>query len=164
MGTSRQAMVAGTAKPAPPAPIGGAQRFVWGALLAAYIDAAKAVDLDPFTQLRRAQLPTTAADWLELKVAYERLAALLEATSQAAGLPDFTLRVLKALKLSSFGAVGLLAGAQPTLLNALQVLRQHWGAHDDGVRILLQEDAGLATLRLMVVTPSGKEATPRSVL
>jgi AraC-like DNA-binding protein len=140
------------------------ERFVCATILAAYKEAARAIDIDPFSFLRRARLPLDGEDSGELKIPYRRLLELISSTAEAAGVPDLALTVVEALRPSSFGVVGLLAGAQPTMLDGLDVIRRYWRRQDDGVRLVITVSGETACVRLVLSSRAGCKPLPPSKL
>jgi AraC-like DNA-binding protein len=96
-----------------------------GWFLAAYVEAARSLDLEPYRHLRQAGLPARGFEDERVYVPHDRFMDLLRDSARAARRPDFALEVARSLDLRAFGAVGILASALPTLRDALIVLTQH---------------------------------------
>ncbi|HEY3797988.1 MAG TPA: AraC family transcriptional regulator ligand-binding domain-containing protein [Caulobacteraceae bacterium] len=124
------------------------EALVPGTFLGAFVAAAKAVDLDPYRQLRQLGLPTTDHDDEALVAPYSRFMELLARCAEASGYPDFTLRVVKHVSLASLGAGSALALAQPTLRAGLLMLCTYGGNPARRQRPTLEEHDGAARIRL----------------
>jgi len=136
-------------------------RLVSGAVLAAYVETAKRVEIDPYAQLRRARLPSAAADWSAVRAPYARIVSLLSTSAEIADAPDFTLQLVRALARGPLGAARVVPPGVGTLAEGLERLRRGWREHDDGMRLALVVEGDSAVLRLTPTPqPPGLAAAP----
>lgn len=122
--------------------------LVPGSYLAAYVDAAKRVDLEPYRHLRQAGMPDSGFDDERVCVPHDRFIALVQGSARVARRPDFALLVAEALDLKALGASGILASAQRTLREALEVLSRHSRNPQRKLGAYLQEFPDRTVLRL----------------
>jgi len=140
------------------------EMYVPGAYLQAYIEAARSVDLEPYRLLRQARLPTSDLDGDDLVVPQERVIELLELSATVAQRPDFTFCMLRALGLNAFGPLGLLASAQPTLGDALNVLCRQSSDPRGALRAVLEHRGEETALRLSFGSAAHRCAGPTTLL
>jgi AraC-like DNA-binding protein len=135
-----------------------------GAYIRAYIEAARSVDVEPYRQLRQARLPTTGLDDDDVTVPQARFLELLDATAKVAQRPDFIFCVLRLVNLGAFGPVGMLASAQATLRDALNVLCLDSGNPQRKMRATLEERDEEAAVRLNFKHPAARYAAPSALM
>jgi AraC-like DNA-binding protein len=125
-------------------------RLVRSAALNGYIEVARSVGLDPYRMVAAHRLPPACLTEPELKIPMTAVARLLEASAALSGQPDFALRLAERRSLSNLGVLALLVREQPTIRKALEALASYMHLHSDGLRLTINEDAGLATIGLLV--------------
>jgi AraC-like DNA-binding protein len=114
-------------------------RVVRAAFLSAFAEAARSVELEPFSMMRRCGVPLGAADDPELKIAAQNAFDLLSRSAAAAGREDFGLLAGDAYKPSMLGPLILLIRAQATLRDALEVAARYLGYQTDAIAIRLED-------------------------
>ena len=117
-------------------------RFIRGALLNAFAQAARSLGLDPYHMLRRAGLPVAALDHPDYQIPVDRVQALLSDCAKSAGSQDFGLLVGAAFKISMKGPLGLLMREQPNVRAALEVLQRYLRYQNDNVDIRTEPRVG----------------------
>jgi AraC-like DNA-binding protein len=140
------------------------EMYVPGGYLLAYIEAARSVDLEPYRLLRQARLPTAGLDGDDLVAPQERFIELLDLSATVAQRPDFAFCVLRALGISAFGPVGLLASAQATLGDAMNVLCRQSSDPRRRMRAVLEHRGEETVLRLSFKGPASHSAAPTALL
>ena len=113
-------------------------RFVRGALLLAFADAARALGLDPYHMLRRAGLPVAALDHPDYQIPADRVQVLLADSAKSTSSDEFGLLVGSAFQLSMKGSLGLLMREQASVHAALEVLQRYLSYQNDNVAIRTQ--------------------------
>jgi AraC-like DNA-binding protein len=129
-----------------------------GALLSAYVEAARGVEIDPYAQLRRRRLPTEGFEEVDVTVSLEDLLELVERTAALARRPDFALRLASAIDLAAFGPIVLLASLQPTVREALALLCAHGSGRGSPVRVTRLEERETTILQLTLRGGEGRGA------
>ena len=125
-------------------------RLIRGAVLSGYVDVAKSVGLDPYAMIARCGLPPACLTDPEAKVSAVAVVRLLQESAQRSGKLDFGLRLAERRSLSNIGALALLVREQPTIRRAIDVLIGYMYLHSEALRLTLEEDGELATLKLAV--------------
>lgn len=117
------------------------------AALANYADVARQVGIDPLLMLRRFSIDARALRDSEMRVPVRRVAALLEATADASGCPDFGLRMAHHRRVSDLGVVGLLVSHQPTLRDVLDVMVRYRNLLNAALVLHVEEAGDVAVVK-----------------
>lgn len=128
---------------------------VRSASLTSYADVARSVGIDPFAQLRAAEIDVQCLANPDLKIPVIRVCALLESSAHAAGIDDFGLRMAMSRRLSNLGLIALAAREEPTVRDALKYLQRTMHLHNEALRLELDETSEIAVLREHVLARSG---------
>jgi len=119
---------------------------VRSASLTGYAELARSVGLDPFAQLRAADIDIRCLDDPDLKIPVLRLHALLESSARAAGIEDFGLRMAMSRRLSNLGIISLAAREEPTVRAALRCLQRTMHLHNEAIRVVIEEANDVAVI------------------
>ena len=130
-------------------------RLIRSAVLASYVEVARAVGLEPDHMLQAAGLSRSCLQDPDGKIPILAVVQLLEASARAAGIEDFGLRLTERRSLPNLGPVGLLARGQPTIRTALEAYIRYGWLHAGSLQVRLEEAADLTaiTLTLMANRP-----------
>jgi AraC-like DNA-binding protein len=130
-------------------------RLIRSAVLACYVEVARAVGLEPYHMLHAAGLSRACLQDPDYKIPILAVVRLLEASARAAGVEDFGLRLAQRRGLPDLGPVGLLTRGQPTVRKALEAYAQYGWLHAGSLALRLEETADLTviSLALMVSRP-----------
>ena len=91
-------------------------------------------------------LPIASLTNPELKVSFQAVALLLEASAQSGRMPDFGLRMVETRRLTHMGVVALLSREQPTARAAIQTIIDNLWMMTEALTLTLEESAGQAVL------------------
>ena len=136
----------------------GSGAYLRSSLLAAFAEAARSVELEPYRMLRKAGLPEAALDQGDLKIPAYRVAALLDASAQQSGHEDFGLRVGQAFRLSMKGPLGLLLREQPTVGKAVEALAHYMRYQNTTVELAVTPPRGGQTIEVNFLSPDFKKS------
>jgi len=125
--------------------------LVRSASLTNYAEIARSLNVDPLRQLRLVGLDPRCLLQPDLKISIEAVARLLDNSAREAGVEDFGLRMAESRKLSNLGPLAQL-WREPTLRSALEALREFLYLHNQGLVLEIEENGGVAVLRLELVT------------
>src|SRR6516165_8368963 len=125
-------------------------RLIRSATLNGYVEVARSVGLDPYRMVADHGLPPACLADPELRIPMPAVARLLEDSAARSGRPDFGLRLAERRSLSNLGVLALLVREQPTIRKALEALAGYMHLHSDGLRLTIDENAGLVTIGLAV--------------
>jgi AraC-like DNA-binding protein len=114
--------------------------LVRSASLTGYAELARSIGLDPFAQLRQAEIDPACLNNPDLKLPVVKLHRLLEASAAAARIEDFGLRLAMSRRTSNLGLIALAAREEPTVRDALACLQRTMYLHNDAIRVLIEED------------------------
>jgi AraC-like DNA-binding protein len=123
-------------------------RLIRSAVLAHYVEVARAAGLEPNHMLQAAGLPRSCLQDPDLKIPVSAVVQLLEASARTAGIEDFGLRLAERRGLPDLGPVGLLAREQSTVRKALEVYIRYGWLHAESLALRLEEAADLAIVSL----------------
>ncbi|MES2016924.1 MAG: AraC family transcriptional regulator ligand-binding domain-containing protein [Pseudomonadota bacterium] len=129
--------------------------FIRSACLTNYVQVARAVQLDPYRQLRAAGISRAALLTPDLKLPVAAVIALLEASAAQSGVDDFGLRMAESRHLSNLGPLGLIASTEATLRRALASMARHHALHNEALFIRIEESDGIALIRQDVILGQG---------
>ena len=127
--------------------------LVRSASLTHYAEIARALNVDPMPQLRMVGLDPQCLLQPDLKISVEAVVRLLDGSAREAGVDDFGLRMAQSRKISNLGPLALL-WREPTLRCALKALQEFLSLHNQGLVLDVEEGAGVAVLRLELMTVS----------
>jgi AraC-like DNA-binding protein len=117
------------------------------ASLANYVETARQVGVDPFSILRRFGIDASALKDGEMRLPTNRVAALLEATAEASGCPDFGLRMADQRRVSDLGVVGLLVSHQRTARDALDIMMRYRDLLNSALALHVEEAGEVSIVR-----------------
>lgn len=137
--------------------------LVRAASLTGFAELARALGADPRRLLAEAGLPAVALTDPDLKISADAVGLLLERTAARTGTEDFGLRLAEARRLSNLGPVAMVIREQPTLRQALEVMRQYQWLHNEALDLALEEEGGLAILSLSLAGQASRQATELSL-
>jgi AraC-like DNA-binding protein len=130
--------------------------------LAAFVEAARSVGLDPHRMMRDCGIPRAAESDPELPMSSGCARGLLATSALASGREDFGLLVGDAFTLAMMGPVGLLMRSQPTVRAAFEAFSRYAGYLNDTISIHLEEyDGGMIVIPI-VAGPA--RAAPRTII
>ncbi|MDI1265797.1 MAG: AraC family transcriptional regulator [bacterium] len=112
--------------------------LIRSACLTHYSDVARSVGLDPREMLRQVRLPFRCLEQQDIRIAVASLRRLLEASTTAAGIEDFGLRLAQRDDLSTLGPVGLVVREQKTVGAAIEMLARYVHVHTEAVRLEIE--------------------------
>ena len=104
-------------------------------LLSGLSDACRELGVDPGAIASRIGLPAEALTNPNLMIANPLIGQMYGLVGQLTGADDISLRVAQTRRLDNLGVIGLVMKEQPTLLAATDVLRRHFGIHNEAVGI-----------------------------
>ncbi|MND86023.1 HTH-type transcriptional regulator VirS [compost metagenome] len=116
-----------------------------------FIDVARAVGLDPYRQLRKVGLSTSALLDPDIKVPAKSVMRLLEDSAQACGVEDFGLRMGETRQLDNLGPLAVALRDQATLREALGSVARHLVLYNESMDLCIEEMDGVAFIRLQVI-------------
>lgn len=140
--------------------------LVRAASLTGYADLVRDLGGDPRRLLADCDLTPRLLEDPDLKISADAVGRLFERTAVQLGAPDFGLRLSEARRPSNLGPVGMVARDQPSLRQALDVMRQYQWLHNEALSLTLEEDGEIAVLSLALLAGSGlasRQATELSV-
>lgn len=123
-------------------------------MLTGYAQVARLAGLEPKGMLLAGHLPIASLTDPELKVSFQAIALLLEASAQSGGMPDFGLRMVETRRLTHMGVVALLSREQPTARAAIQTIVDNLWMMTDALTLTLEESAGQAILAVHARRPA----------
>lgn len=140
--------------------------LVRAASLTGYSELVRNLGHDPRRLLADCGLSPRLLDDPDLKIGADTVGRLLERTAEQLGAPDFGLRLAEARRPSNLGPVGMVARDQPSLRQALDVMRQYQWLHNEALSLTIEEDRDIAVLSLAILAGGGlasRQATELSV-
>jgi len=129
--------------------------LVRAASLTNYAEIARRSGLDPAALLRKHGMSLKLIADPERRIPILPVMALLEESAQLAGCPSFGLRMAESRQLADLGGISLLLTHQRTLGDALQTLIDHLGLVHPSVAMSLEREAGVAVLRMKLLSGNG---------
>jgi len=117
------------------------------ASLANYADVARQVGIDPLRMLRRFRIDARALRDGEMRVPVKRVAALLEATADAAGCSDFGLRMADQRRVSDLGVISLVVSHQPTVRDVLDTMVRYRNLLNAALALHVEEAGDVAVVK-----------------
>jgi AraC-like DNA-binding protein len=121
------------------------------AALVSYAVVAQQVGINPLAMLRRFEIDPGALRDGEMRIPVSRVAALLEATADAAGCSDFGLRMAVQRRVSDFGVLSLLMSYQPTMWHVLDVMVRYRNLLNATLALHVEEAGDVAIVREDIV-------------
>jgi AraC-like DNA-binding protein len=121
-----------------------------------YAEIAQATGLDPYRLVGEFGLPPRCLREPELRIPFDSVRRLLEASAERSGVDAFGLRMSEARRLSHSGPLGLLIREQPTLRLALEVVARYSHRVVEGLFLTVEETGDVVVLReeLLVGRPA----------
>ncbi|MNF24221.1 HTH-type transcriptional regulator VirS [compost metagenome] len=116
-----------------------------------FIDVARTAGLDPYRQLRKAGVSTSALLDPDIKIPAKSVMRLLEESAQAAGVEDFGLRMGEMRQLENLGPLAIALREEATLREALGSVARHLVLYNESMDLRIEEVDGLALIRLQVI-------------
>lgn len=120
--------------------------------LAKYSAIARGLGMDPVGMLRHVGLDPSCLLTHDLRIPEASLAHILDASSRTSHSSSLGLLMGETWRLSDFGVLGLLLQQQPSLRQALAVLKQYRHLLSDSVAIDIAEHPQLTVLHCALVT------------
>lgn len=124
--------------------------FARSQILTGYASVARSLGLSPERHVKAAGLNLAALEDVDAKICATSFADLLERSAKAAKVEDFGLRLAESRSLGILGPVGIVMHAEVDLRAALHALAHYLPVHNEALELCLDEEGGLATLRLKV--------------
>src|SRR3954467_14355931 len=118
------------------------------ATLDGYLGLARAAGLDPARILTSAGIPVADLAVPDKWVPAAAVARVLERSATESGLDDFGLRLAGLRRLATLGPLSVVLGQEPDLRSALTLLCRYEHSYNEALRMRLDEDGDLATMRL----------------
>ena len=128
-------------------------RLIRSAVLASYVEVARAVGIEPYHMLHAVGLSRGCLDDPDRKIPILAVVRLLEASARAAGVEDFGLRLIERSDEPDLGAVGLLTRGQPTVRKSIEAYILYGWLHAGSLALRLEEAADLSVLSLALMLP-----------
>lgn len=122
--------------------------LVRGATLNGYLDLARDLDLDPKRLMREVGLDAADLATPEKWISAPAVARLLAISAAAAGRPDFSVMLAERRRLTTLGPLSVVLREEPNLREVLTLLIRHERSYNEALRLELQEQDGLATIRM----------------
>jgi AraC-like DNA-binding protein len=119
-------------------------KLIRSACLTNYVEVARSVGLDPFRQLKAADLSRGCLTDPDTMIPASAVGRLLEASARAARVEDFGLRMAETRRLSILGPIGLLLRQEPTVRRALTSITRYSRLHTDALAFGIEEDGETA--------------------
>lgn len=116
-----------------------------------FIDVARAAGLDPYRQLRKAGVSTSALLDPDIKIPANSVMQLLEESAQASGVEDFGLRMGETRQLDNLGPLAIALREEATLREALGSVARHLVLYNESMELCIEEGDGVALLKLQVI-------------
>ncbi len=116
-----------------------------------FIDVARAAGLDPYRQLRKAGVSTSALLDPDIKIPAKSVLRLLEESAQDSGVEDFGLRMGETRQLENLGPLAIALREEATLREALGSVARHLVLYNESMDLCIEELDGVALLRLQVI-------------
>ena len=124
--------------------------LIRSATLTHYAKLARSVGLDPPTMLRKVRLPLTCLERRDLRIPVRNVRRLLELSANDSGVETFGLQLAERGDLSNLGPLALLIREQATIGTALEALSRFIHIHNEGMRIAIAREGGLATIAILL--------------
>ena len=118
------------------------------ATLDGYVGLARSAGLDPERILTNAGIAVADLAVLDKWVPAAAVARVLERSANESGLEDFGLRLAGLRRLATLGPLSVVLSQEPDLRSALTLLCRYWHSYNEALRMRLDEDGDLATMRL----------------
>jgi AraC-like DNA-binding protein len=128
--------------------IGAARPCVRCATLDGYVGLARSCGLDPAKAMAGVGLDVADLAVPEKWIPASAVARLLEHSAAATGLEDFGLRLAALRRLSTLGPLSVVLRQEPDLRGALQLLTRYEHTYNEALRLRLDEQGDLASVRL----------------
>ena len=116
-----------------------------------FVEVAREVGLDPYVQLKRARIDTSALLDPDLMISARAVMRLLESAARRAGVEDFGLRMAETRRLENLGPLALVLREEPTLRKALESLARHVGLHNESTALRIEDADGVTVLKQVVI-------------
>jgi AraC-like DNA-binding protein len=116
-----------------------------------YVEIARDLGLDPYAQLRKAGISTSALLDPDLMIPAQSVMRLLESSAKAAGVEDFGLRMAETRRLENLGPLALALREEPTLRQALESLARHVGLHNESTALRIESADGVTVLKQVLI-------------
>ncbi len=118
------------------------------ATLDGYLGLARSVGLDPARILTDAGIAVADLAVPDKWVPAAAVARVLERSATESGRDDFGLRLAGLRRLATLGPLSVVLSQEPDLRSALTLLCRYWHSYNEALRMRLDEDGDLATMRL----------------
>jgi AraC-like DNA-binding protein len=111
-----------------------------------YIETARSVGLDPYSELAEAGISRYALLDPEMKIPVDSVVRLLEASAEAADVDDLGLRMAESRQLSNMGPLAFAVREEPTLRKALESMVRYLHLQNEALVIRIEEAEGLVII------------------
>jgi AraC-like DNA-binding protein len=118
------------------------------ATLDGYLGLARSVGLDPARILTYAGIAVADLAVPDKWVPASAVSRVLERSANESGLEDFGLRLAGLRRLATLGPLSVVLSQEPDLRSALRLLVRYEHSYNEALRMRLDEDGDLATMRL----------------
>ena len=118
------------------------------ATLDGYLGLARSAGLDPARVLTDAGIAVADLAVPDKWVPAAAVSRVLERSATESGLDDFALRLSGLRRLATLGPLSVVLSQEPDLRSALGLLCRYWHSYNEALRMRLDEDGDLATMRL----------------
>src|ERR687894_1988397 len=118
------------------------------ATLDGYLGLARSAGLDPARILAEAGIAVADLAVPDKWVPASAVSRVLERSSTESGLEDFGLRLAGLRRLATLGPLSVVLSQEPDLRSALGLLCRYEHSYNEALRMRLDEDGDLATMRL----------------
>lgn len=112
-----------------------------------FVEVARTLGLDPYWQLRKAGISTSALLDADTMVPVKSVMRLLEDSARAARVEDFGLRMAETRQLENLGPLAFALREEPTLRKALASLARHLTMYNESIDLRIEEAEGMAIVR-----------------
>jgi AraC-like DNA-binding protein len=129
-------------------------QFVRSACLGVYDTVATAAGLDSARMLKAVGIDLADLRDPNTPIEVEAVRRLLEDSARLSGVIDFGLRMAERSRLSTLGPIGLALREEPSVRKALDCLSHYLRLHNQGLRLWIEEEDGVAVLHLELVIPT----------
>jgi len=122
--------------------------FVRYATLNRYVDLGRELGIDPVSLMRVHGLDPSGLAHPDHRVPAAAAARLLTETATLTGHDDVGLRLAELRQISTLGPLSLVLREEPDVRSALTLLLRYEHSYNEALRMRLDEDGDLATMRL----------------
>jgi AraC-like DNA-binding protein len=138
--------------------------LVRAAALTNFAQIARRVGLDPGKMLRGVKLDVRALNDPDLRIAADKVGAVIEESARQGNCPTFGLEMAESRRVSDFGALSLLLTHQPTMRDVLVTMIEYLHVLNESLALTIENADGLVIIREEIVAKrAGRQAVELAV-